>query len=58
MFHHVFYSVLVTAFNLAFAILPTAPLFARKKLPSFAVKNSCGAYSPGSKNGAQQELNR
>jgi hypothetical protein len=33
MFHHAFYSVLITAFNLAFAILPTAPLIALKKLP-------------------------
>jgi hypothetical protein len=33
MFHHVFYSVLITVFNLAFAILPAAPLFALKKLP-------------------------
>jgi hypothetical protein len=40
MFHHVFYSVLGTVFNLAFAILPAAPLFALKKLPPFAVKNS------------------
>lgn len=31
MFHHVFYSVLSTVFNLAFAILPAAPLFALKK---------------------------
>jgi hypothetical protein len=58
MFHHVFYSVLVTAFNLAFAILPAAPLFALKKHPSFAVRNSLGAYSPGSKNGAPQKRSR
>ena len=31
MFHHVFFSVLSTVFNLAFAILPAAPLFALKK---------------------------
>jgi hypothetical protein len=31
MFDHVFYSVLSTIFNLAFAILPAAPLFALKK---------------------------
>jgi len=30
MFDHVFYSVLSTVFNLAFAILPAAPLFALK----------------------------
>lgn len=41
MFHHVFYSVLVTVFNLAFAILPSAPLFTLKKLP---VENSRGRY--------------
>jgi hypothetical protein len=48
MFDHVFYSVLITVFNLALAILPAAPLFALKKLPPFAVK----------KNGAQQKLSR
>ena len=58
MFDHIFYSILVTVFNLAFAILPAAPLFALKKLPSFAVRNSHGAYSPGSKNGARQKLSR
>jgi hypothetical protein len=31
MFDHVFYSVLSTVFNLAFAILPAAPLFALNK---------------------------
>jgi hypothetical protein len=51
MFHHVFYSGLSTVFNLAFAILPAAPLFALKKLPPFAVKN-------GRSNGAQQKLSR
>jgi hypothetical protein len=40
MFHHVFYSVLSTVFNLAFAVLPAAPLFALKKPTPFAVKNS------------------
>jgi hypothetical protein len=52
MFHHVFYSVLSTAFNLAFAILPAAPLFALKRLPPFAVKNSRSGYRAGSKSGA------
>jgi hypothetical protein len=56
MFHHVFYSVLSIVFNLAFAILPAAPLFAVKKLPPFAVKNSGSGYRPGSKSGAQQKL--
>jgi hypothetical protein len=58
MFHHVFYPVLGTVFNLAFAILPAAPLFALKKLPPLAVKNSRSGYRPGSKNGAQQKLSR
>jgi hypothetical protein len=58
MFHYVFYSVLSTAFNLAFAILPAAPLFALKKLPPFAVQNSRSGYRSGSKNGAQQKLSR
>ena len=43
-------------FNLALAILPAAPLFAVKKLPPFAVKNSRSGYRPGSKSGAQQKL--
>jgi hypothetical protein len=58
MFHHVFYSVLSIVFNLAFVILPAAPLFALKKLPPFAVKNRCSGYGPGSNNGAQQKLSR
>jgi hypothetical protein len=58
MFDHVFYSVLGTVFNLAFAILPAAPLFALKKLPSVAVKNSHSGYRAGSKNGAQPSLGR
>ena len=58
MFHHVFYSVLITVFNLAFAILPAAPLFALKKLPPFAVENSRSGYRPGSRNGAQEKLSR
>lgn len=58
MFHHAFYSVLGAAFNLAFAILPAAPLFALKKLPPFAVNNSRSSYRSRSKNGAQQELTR
>jgi hypothetical protein len=58
MFHHVFYSDLGTVFNLAFAILPAAPLFVLKKLPPFAVKNSRSGYRPGSKNGTQQKLIR
>jgi hypothetical protein len=41
MFRHAFYSVLVTVFNLAFAILPSAPLFALKKLP---VENRRSGY--------------
>jgi hypothetical protein len=57
MFHHAFYSVLITVFNLAFAVLPAAPLFALKKVPPFAV-NSRSGYGPGSKNGAQQKLSR
>jgi hypothetical protein len=58
MFHRVFYSGLSTVFNLAFVILPAAPLFALKKLPPFAVKNSRSGYRPGSKNGTQQKLIR
>jgi hypothetical protein len=58
MFDHVFYSVLSTVFNLAFAILPAAPLFALKKLPPVAVKNSRSGYRAGSKNCAQQSLGR
>lgn len=58
MFDHVFYSVLSTVFNLAFAILPAAPLFALKKLPPVAVNNSRSGYRAGSKNGAQQSLGR
>ncbi len=58
MFDHVFYSVLSTVFNLAFAILPAAPLFALKKLPPVAVENSRSDYHAGSKNGAQQKLSR
>jgi len=52
MFDHVFYSVLSTAFNLAFVILPAAPLFALKNHPPFAVKNSRSGYRQGSNNGA------
>jgi pimeloyl-ACP methyl ester carboxylesterase len=51
MFHHVFNSVLSTVFNLAFAILPAAPLFALKRLPPSAVKNIVlvhGAFADGS----------
>jgi hypothetical protein len=33
MFHHVLASALGTVFDLAFAILPAAPLFALKGLP-------------------------
>ena len=33
MFHHVLSSALGTVFDLAFAILPAAPLFALKGLP-------------------------
>jgi hypothetical protein len=58
MFHHVFHSVLSIVFNLAFVILPTAPLFALKKLPPFAVKNTRSGYGPGLHNGAQQKLSR
>jgi hypothetical protein len=58
MFHHVFYSVLSIVFNLAFAILPAAPLLALKKPPPFAVKNSRSGYRPDSKHGAQQTLSR
>jgi hypothetical protein len=58
MFHHVFYSVLSTVFNLAFVILPAAPLFALKKLPPFTVKNSRSGHPPGSNNGGQQKLSR
>jgi hypothetical protein len=54
MFHHVFYSVLSIVFNLAFVILPAAPLFALKKHPPFAVKNSRIGYRPGANNGAWQ----
>jgi hypothetical protein len=49
MFHHVFYSFLMTLFNLAFAILPSAPLFTLQKLP---VEKSRSAYRPFPKNGA------
>ena len=58
MFHNVFYSVLSIVFNLAFAILPAAPLFAVKKFPPFAVKNSRHGFRPGSKSGAQEKLSR
>jgi hypothetical protein len=58
MFDHVFYSALRAVFNLAFAILPAAQLFALKKLPPVAVKNSRSGYRAGSKNGAQQSLGR
>ena len=58
MFHHVFHAVLSIVFNLAFVILPAAPLFALKKLPPFAVKSSRSGYRPGSKNGTQQKLIR
>jgi hypothetical protein len=58
MFHHVFGSVLSSVFNLAFAVLPAAPLFALKKLPPFAVTNSRSGYLAGSKNRAQQKLGR
>jgi hypothetical protein len=58
MFHHVFDSVLSTAFNLAFAVLPAAPLFALKKLPPVGVRNSRSGYRTGSKNSAQQSLGR
>src|ERR1700735_1108478 len=34
MFHHVLSSVLSTVFDLGFAILPAAPLFALKRLPA------------------------
>jgi hypothetical protein len=54
MFDHVFYSVLSAAFNLAFAILPAAPLFVLKRFPPVAVKNRRSGYRAGSKNGAQQ----
>jgi hypothetical protein len=57
MFHHMVYSVLVTVFNLAFAILPAAPLFALKLAP-FAVKNSRSGYSQGSTVGAPQKFSR
>ena len=52
MVHHVFYSVVRAAFNLAFAILPAAPLFALKKVPLVAVKNSRTHSASGAKNGA------
>jgi hypothetical protein len=58
MFHHVFYSVLSTVFNLAFVILPAAPLFALNNPPPFAVKNSRRGYRPGSNHGAQLKLSR
>lgn len=51
MFDHVFYSVLSTVFNLAFTILPAAPLFALKKLPSVAVKNGHSGYRAAQKPG-------
>jgi hypothetical protein len=44
MFHHVFYSVFSTVFNLTVAILPAAPLFALKRFPPVAVKNSRSGY--------------
>ena len=58
MFHHVFYSVLSTVFNLTFVILPAAPLFAVKKHPPFAVENSRSGYRPGSNYGARYKLGR
>jgi hypothetical protein len=58
MFHHVFNSVLSTVFDLAFATLPAAPLFAVKKLPPLAVKNSRSGYRLGLNNGGQQKLSR
>jgi hypothetical protein len=49
MFHPTFYSVLMTVFNLAFAILPSAPLFTLQKL---SVEKSRSAYRPRPKNRA------
>jgi hypothetical protein len=49
MFHHAFYPVLMTVFNLAFAIIPSAPLLTLQKLP---VEKSRSAYRPLPKNGA------
>jgi pimeloyl-ACP methyl ester carboxylesterase len=51
MFHDVFYSALSTVFNLAFAILPAAPLFALKRSSASTVKNIVlvhGAFADGS----------
>jgi hypothetical protein len=51
MFHHMLSSALSTVFDLAFAILPAAPLFALKRLPPSAVKNIVlvhGAFTDGS----------
>jgi hypothetical protein len=42
MFDHVFYSVLSTIFNLTFAILPAAPLFALKKATALSKNSPAG----------------
>jgi hypothetical protein len=39
MFHHVFYSAISIVVNLAFAILPPAPLLAVKRIPASSTKN-------------------
>jgi hypothetical protein len=39
MFHHVFYSAISIVVNLAFAILPSAPLLAVKRIPASSTKN-------------------
>ena len=48
MVHHVLSSALSTILDLAFAVLPAAPLFAAKKLPSSA--------SPGLEQAAKKAL--
>jgi hypothetical protein len=39
MLHHVFYSAISIVVNLAFAILPVAPLLAVKRIPESSTKN-------------------
>ena len=56
MFHQVLSSVLSTVFDLAFAILPAAPLFALKRLPPTPSRKS--RVPPRLKIGAQQKLSR
>ena len=51
MFHDMFYSALSTVFNLAFAVLPAAPLLALKQSSASTVKNIVlvhGAFADGS----------